>query len=797
MEARAAAFARTIEAQGTALTETVDERTAAFTNRIDNRMKVFATLVASRGDALAAAFDDRQDAYAALVDDRTAAMLAAFDERVGRHAALAEAHAQALASALDQRNEAVAALIDGRNGAMTEAFDRRRSTALASLVEARGQSLARRLAESAETITRAIEERGGALVETLDGRGGAVVTALTDQSERLRAIVEGPATELVEALALRGDAIERSLRDGGAPLLDAIRERTDALTAQSQQSAEAWSRRSTAVPPGHRHPLERQRADEPRTRRRDGARGWSEPRPARSPVRGRRELRQHRGEPDRPIAEIRETLAAVTGETARASAGVAEQVDLLKAVAEGALQDAAELAASLDARGRTLGELGQTHAGTLTQAASQLEGAAGQLVGLESALSERLAEREAAIAGVLARIEERSGALEAQTTRFDAMIGETLRAAEERARALGASLSETATGAGASVTRAFEGLRSEADGEAARTAQAVQAAIEAASRQMTAVFDTASTRFGESVSSLHAMASEIRRELDATRADLQRGVLDIPRETQDATGEMRRVVSEQLKALTELSTLVSGRAAPWTRSRLRSRSPAGRTRPRRPSPPRSSPHRRPPRRRAAPAAPKAPLATRPGQTINVVSAPARTGDAVRPGAPARTDKRGGDNRGWLSDLLTRASLDDDIEAAPPVPAAKAPTEAQKTAAERGRTALETISNDIAKMLDHQTAVDLWERYRRGEPNLFDSRIYTAQGRQTFEEVRRRYAADAEFRRTVDRYVGEFERLLGDVSKNDRDSSRADAYLTSETGKVYTMLAHASGRFEGA
>lgn len=101
------------------------------------------------------------------------------------------------------------------------------------------------------------------------------------------------------------------------------------------------------------------------------------------------------------------------------------------------------------------------------------------------------------------------------------------------------------------------------------------------------------------------------------------------------------------------------------------------------------------------------------------------------------------------------------------------------------------------MIEHQTAVELWERYRRGEPNLFDRRLYTAQGRQTFEEIRRRYAADAEFRRTVDRYVGEFERLLGEVSKNDRDSRRADAYLTSETGKVYTMLAHASGRFEGA
>jgi hypothetical protein len=36
-----------------------------------------------------------------------------------------------------------------------------------------------------------------------------------------------------------------------------------------------------------------------------------------------------------------------------------------------------------------------------------------------------------------------------------------------------------------------------------------------------------------------------------------------------------------------------------------------------------------------------------------------------------------------------------------------------------------------------------------------------------------------------------------VVKNDSDAKRTDAYLTSETGKVYTMLAHASGRFDGA
>lgn len=101
------------------------------------------------------------------------------------------------------------------------------------------------------------------------------------------------------------------------------------------------------------------------------------------------------------------------------------------------------------------------------------------------------------------------------------------------------------------------------------------------------------------------------------------------------------------------------------------------------------------------------------------------------------------------------------------------------------------------MIEHAAAVDLWERYRRGETDLFTRRLYTAEGQKTFDEIRRRYRAEPDFRRTVDHYVREFERLLGEVSRADKDPRRANAYLTSESGKVYTMLAHASGRFEGA
>ena len=140
--------------------------------------------------------------------------------------------------------------------------------------------------------------------------------------------------------------------------------------------------------------------------------------------------------------------------------------------------------------------------------------------------------------------------------------------------------------------------------------------------------------------------------------------------------------------------------------------------------------------------------------------------------------------GWLSDLLTRASRD---EAPPP------PTDERQ--ARHAIESLDSLSVDIARMIDHEAASELWERYKRGERNVFTKRLYTMQGQKTFDEIRKRYRNDREFKQTVDRYVTEFERLLDEVSRGDRNSLVARTYLTSETGKVYTMLAHASGRFD--
>ncbi|MGZ5865957.1 MAG: hypothetical protein ACXWKC_11290, partial [Xanthobacteraceae bacterium] len=121
--------------------------------------------------------------------------------------------------------------------------------------------------------------------------------------------------------------------------------------------------------------------------------------------------------------------------------------------------------------------------------------------------------------------------------------------------------------------------------------------------------------------------------------------------------------------------------------------------------------------------------------------------------------------------------------------------AEERSARHSIESLDSLSVDIARMIDHDAAAELWDRYNRGERNVFTRKLYTMQGQKAFEEVRRRYRADREFKQTVDRYIAEFERLLEEVSRDDRGQVVARTYLTSETGKVYTMLAHAAGRIE--
>jgi len=266
---------------------------------------------------------------------------------------------------------------------------------------------------------------------------------------------------------------------------------------------------------------------------------------------------------------------------------------------------------------------------------------------------------------------------------------------------------------------------------------------------------------------------------------------------------MRRVIVDQIEALAELNRIVARHGR-----NMDTAEPAAR----RAAEPVEVPA--PARREAVMAnsgGSRAEQPTRGRADITGLAAPSPTPPAAPPAAPTSprradaptlspaTPQGGGSPRGgWLSDLLTRASQQE-TEPPPREPPPREPTSRETpdpTRAERQTMeSLDSIAVDIARMIDHEAAAELWDRYKRGERNVFTRKLYTMQGQRAFEEIRRKYRSDREFMQTVDRYIAEFERLLDEVSRDDRGQMVARTYLTSETGKVYTMLAHAAGRFD--
>ena len=164
----------------------------------------------------------------------------------------------------------------------------------------------------------------------------------------------------------------------------------------------------------------------------------------------------------------------------------------------------------------------------------------------------------------------------------------------------------------------------------------------------------------------------------------------------------------------------------------------------------------------------------------------------RADAPSLTPSQGNGRNGWLSELLHRASRPEAGPDERPGPGA-VPGTGPDRPARHSLESLDSLSVDIARMIDHDAAAELWDRYKRGERNVFTRRLYTLQGQKAFDDISKKYRTDREFRQTVDRYITEFERLLDEVARDERGPSVLRGHLTSETGLVYTLLAHAAGR----
>jgi hypothetical protein len=400
-----------------------------------------------------------------------------------------------------------------------------------------------------------------------------------------------------------------------------------------------------------------------------------------------------------------------------------------------------------------------------------------------------LTDRRATLDSLVSNLDTRTEDLDQRLKRLSSLLDKSLEGASERATEIARMVAEATTQGTRSLAEQFEQMREQTESERARTHETMRKLYEQATGDAQSMLRQSAGRFTEIVEGLRQMSGDMQRELETTRQELRRGILELPQETAESASQMRRVIVDQIEALAELNRIVArhGRGLdtvePTTARRNVQREeayaavPATRTRAESVSLTPSTSHAPPAQRRT-----EAPSLSPAAHNV-----------------PATGGAGGGAGRdGWLSDLLSRASRDDEDDALPQPEPARERREATPAADARPAQpieSLDTLAVDIARMIDHDVAAELWDRYKRGERNVFTRRLYTLPGQKAFDDIRRRYRADRDFRQTVDRYVGEFERLIDEVSREERGQAVVRSYLTSDTGKVYTMLAHAAGRFD--
>jgi DNA anti-recombination protein RmuC len=655
---------------------------------------------------------------------------------------------------------------------------------LREVIEGKGADLLTALGERGDDVSARFVGVGERAMHALDQQMAGLATLLTRRTDELIAAVNGSAADPVRALS----ALTGQLRSEVANSSEALRSVAADVTQRSAETIEALLKRLTEQVEASSVSL-----SETVTRSAENSVGSL----SETGDRLRHELTsvidnlgqtsavidQAIGSAGDRLADVQNGLATRVEEFQHALGGIASQVAALGRLSASTQSDASTLA----------GQLAQ-HAEALALVGRDL---AQQQQSLDSALERRRNSLQA----VIGDISGRSEAFEATLGRFASNVEDSFARSQARAQEISAALAAATRGASIAVAGQFETIRDTAAKERERTVQTLQATVEQTNAQLTGALDHAADRFRQSVAEVKEMASQVQRELDQTRQELRRGVLDLPQETSETTEAMRRVVSDQIRALKELAALVSDSGAtydvveplavattavagagshydkPLLRTVETTREIEG------PSPSEAlarvaeavaPPASESPTFGRMSASELSPPFTRAQSWPASSPAPARPVAPSATAAPASASDRG--QPGWLSNLLAAASRDE-------------PEETES----KGAETLEALNREIASLIDNAAAVEMWDRWRRGDTGAVSRRLYTEAGQQAFDELRRRFRADPQFRETTTRYMQEFERLLAKIGQNDRDGAQWRAYLLSNTGKVYTILAHASGK----
>jgi ElaB/YqjD/DUF883 family membrane-anchored ribosome-binding protein len=281
------------------------------------------------------------------------------------------------------------------------------------------------------------------------------------------------------------------------------------------------------------------------------------------------------------------------------------KVDRLSDISGQTLAQVGSIIGRFDDHSKVLGQASHLLAAAQSGLVSTLEEREGALQTLAAGLVQRSAEIEKTMRGlggmietVFERAEQRSnqvtGTLRQSVQASFADIGRVLADTEKRAEDAASTMRDAINRAGeeanATIDTSFANVErrsgdlsnrlrggltaslSEVERMLGEAGRASDNAAQSLRESLRDAIDEAVGRFSGATEEIRRSATDIRNELDATRAELKRGAFDLPEEAKESASAMRRAVAEQIKALQDISQIV-GRSS----QRLELSEPVART----------------------------------------------------------------------------------------------------------------------------------------------------------------------------------------------------------------------------
>jgi hypothetical protein len=383
-----------------------------------------------------------------------------------------------------------------------------------------------------------------------------------------------------------------------------------------------------------------------------------------------------------------------------------------------------------------------------------------------------LGSREEALTHLVGALGQKAQDVDAMMRSYMGIIEESLASVEARSAEIGRLVGQQTTAVAASLEKELARLENSSAVQISAAAKALRDQHERATGALNELMAGTAKDFQQTAQDMRVTAQQVVKDIEMARNELKRAILDLPDETRANADAMRRVVADQITALNALAEVVKRQAGGFDISGPGVHAP---------------PVRETGSGKSEGAASPAPLNRTSGAQENKTGERSISGQRVAPLPVVKSTP---------APRVVARSQEDLASRVPHLTAPADKPPAQRDLSRETESLMQKLNGaarDLVEAIDGSVPSDLERRYASGESHVYTHRLFEERGPMMRRSIRRRYQDETVMRGRVDAYVRLFERLLDTVSETSQGEQLADACIASESGKLYVMLANASGR----